>query len=210
MMARQRNPAQTRRLLLDAAFAEIYRRGFQAASLDRILATTGVTKGALYHHFPSKTDLGYAVIDEVVGEMIRGRWLRPLAEAEDPIDGLTSRLRDLSREEIAQACEFGCPLNNLAQEMSPLDEGFRRRISQLFADWRAGVADALERGRRSGQVRADVDPERTALMIVGGIEGGIGLAKSAGCAELAAQSREAMIDFLESLRPQADTSGQAA
>ena len=210
MAARQRNPVQTRRVLLEAAFAEIYRCGFQAASLDRILATTGVTKGALYHHFPSKLDLGYAVIDEVVGEMIRERWLRPLAAAEDPIDGLTSRLRDLSQEEIAQVCEFGCPLNNLAQEMSPLDDGFRGRISQLFADWRAGVADALDRGRRSGQVRADVDPEKTALMIVGGIEGGIGQAKSAGCAELAEQSREAMIDFVEGLRPPSDRSGHAA
>ena len=210
MAARTRNPEQTRRVLLEAAFAEIYRCGFQAASLDRILATTGVTKGALYHHFPSKTELGYAVIDEVVGEMIHERWLRPFAEAENAIDGIADRLRDMSEEEIATTCEFGCPLNNLAQEMSPLDEGFRVRIGKLFADWRNAVTAVLERGRRAGLVRADVHPEKTALMIVGGIEGGIGLAKTAGCPELAAQSRDAMLDFLEGLRPGDGTSGRAA
>ena len=94
--------------------------------------------------------------------------------------------------------------------MSPLDEGFRLRIAKLFADWKERVAGALERGRRAGQVRADVDPEKTALMIVGGIEGGIGLAKSAGCAELAAQSRDAMLDYLEDLRPGRGRSGRAA
>jgi AcrR family transcriptional regulator len=52
----------TRDKLLKAAFEEIYRRGFQAASLDTILAKAGVTKGALYHHFPDKGALGYAVV----------------------------------------------------------------------------------------------------------------------------------------------------
>jgi len=55
----------TRSKILFAAYKEIHLHGFQAASLNNILAHTGVTKGALYHHFPNKTELGYAVIDEV-------------------------------------------------------------------------------------------------------------------------------------------------
>src|SRR4030095_5203309 len=63
---RTRAPDATRQKLLYAAFEEMYRSGFQAASLDAILAKAGVTKGALYHHFPDKAALGYAVVDEVV------------------------------------------------------------------------------------------------------------------------------------------------
>ena len=41
-------------------------RGFQSASLDTILASAGVTKGALYYHFNSKEALGYAVVEEII------------------------------------------------------------------------------------------------------------------------------------------------
>jgi len=49
-----RDPERTRERLLQAAFREVYRYGFQSAGIDTILAATNVTKGALYHHFKSK------------------------------------------------------------------------------------------------------------------------------------------------------------
>src|SRR5271156_2611915 len=63
--ARLRDSERTRERLLQAASREIYRSGFQSASLDTILAVAGVTKGALYYHFDSKEALGYAVVDEI-------------------------------------------------------------------------------------------------------------------------------------------------
>ncbi len=81
---RVRQPDITREKLLTAAFEEMYRRGFQAASLDTILAQAGVTKGALYHHFPDKAALGYAVVDEVVRGLLLDRWLGLLDPSEDP------------------------------------------------------------------------------------------------------------------------------
>ena len=55
---RWRDPERTRERLLQAAFREVYRSGFQSARLDAVLATGGVTKGALYYHFGSKEALG--------------------------------------------------------------------------------------------------------------------------------------------------------
>ena len=63
---RLRDPQRTRERLLQAASREIYRSGFQSASLDTILASAGVTKGALYYHFKNKQALGYAVVEEVI------------------------------------------------------------------------------------------------------------------------------------------------
>jgi AcrR family transcriptional regulator len=65
---RLRNPERTRQRLLQAAFREIYRYGFQSAGIDTILAATNVTKGALYYHFDSKETLGYAIIEEIVAK----------------------------------------------------------------------------------------------------------------------------------------------
>src|SRR5271166_2002071 len=85
---RSRDPERTRECLLQAASREIYRSGFQSASLDTILAAAGVTKGALYYHFDSKEALGYSVVEEVIDPDVRGKWVRPLQSGKDPIDAL--------------------------------------------------------------------------------------------------------------------------
>jgi TetR/AcrR family transcriptional regulator, transcriptional repressor for nem operon len=198
-----RTPEATRERLLAAAFEEIFRNGYQAASLDSILADTGLTKGALYHHFADKAALGYAVVDEVVRTLTLQRWTGPLENAKtDSLTALQNVLRNVSAESAArpELVELGCPLNNLTQEMSPLDEKFRGRLSSTFDLWTGAFADALQRGRDEGVVRSDVDPRRTADFVVASIEGAFGLAKSAKSLRILRSNLELLIDYLEGLR----------
>ena len=79
MKRRLRDPGRTRQRLLQAAFREVRRSGFQSAGIDTILAATNVTKGALYHHFESKEALGYAIVGmKIVAKLVRDRWLHLL------------------------------------------------------------------------------------------------------------------------------------
>ena len=198
---RTRAPEATREKLLKAAFEEIYRRGFQAASLDTILAQAGVTKGALYHHFPTKAALGLAVVDEVVRGLLLERWLGVLqAQPGDPVTALQGTLRYRAANLTAGEIELGCPLNNLAQEMSPLDEQFRRSVDATFETWREGFAEALARGQAEGSVRRDVDAKQVATFIVAAVEGSYGLAKSAQSGTMVRANLELLGMFLESLR----------
>ena len=198
---RTRAPDVTREKLLNAAFEEIHRSGFQAASLDRILARAGVTKGALYHHFPDKAALGYAVVDEVVKGLLLERWLGLLdQQAGDPLTALQRVLRHRAASLTAEEIELGCPLNNLAQEMSPLDERFRRLVDATFEAWRKGFSQALERGQADGTVRRDVDPRRVAAFLVAAAEGSYGLAKSASSRTMLRSNLETLATFLDSLR----------
>ncbi|HKE33332.1 MAG TPA: TetR/AcrR family transcriptional regulator, partial [Candidatus Angelobacter sp.] len=119
---RLRDPERTRERLLRAGFQEVYRTGFQSASIDTILAATNVTKGALYHHFDSKEDLGHAIVEEIVAKLPQDNWLRPLERGKNPIDALIGIVQATSvRPEDVKG---GCRLVNWAQEMSPLDEQF--------------------------------------------------------------------------------------
>lgn len=200
---RTRAPEATRERLLAAAFEEIHRHGFQAASIDSILATTGLTKGALYHHFADKSALGHAVVDEVVRGLTLRRWTTPVTESTtDPISAMQSALRNVIAESDArpELIELGCPLNNLTQEMSPLDEQFRGRLSATFELWTGEFAAALQRGRADGSVRGDVDPRAAADFIVASIEGSFGLAKSAKSIRILRSNLEQLCGYLESLR----------
>jgi TetR/AcrR family transcriptional regulator, transcriptional repressor for nem operon len=196
---RLRDPQRTRERLLQAAFREVYRSGFQSASLDTILAGAGVTKGALYYHFDSKETLGYAVVEEVIAPDLRGKWLRPLLRGNDPIDALIGIVQGESvRPEDVRG---GCPLNNLALEMSPLDEGFRKRLAIVFHAWQEGVAAALREGQTHGSVRRDVKPTDAAGLLIAMLEGYVSLAKNAQDAKVMKAGIRNIVNWLRSLRP---------
>jgi TetR/AcrR family transcriptional regulator, transcriptional repressor for nem operon len=196
---RLRNPERTRERLLQAASREVYRSGFQSASLEAILAATGVTKGALYYHFDSKEALGYAVVEEIIAPDLRGKWLGPLQGGKDPIDTLIGIVQGESvRPEDVRG---GCPLNNLAQEMSPLDEGFRKRLALVFHAWQEGVAAALREGQTRGRVRRDAEPADAAGFLIAMVEGYVSLAKNAQDAKVMKAGIRNIVDWLRSLRP---------
>lgn len=196
---RVRNPDRTRERLLNAASREVYRSGFQSAGLDRILASTGVTKGALYHHFKSKEGLGYAIVEEVIAPNLRSKWLLPLKTDEDPIDVLIGIVQGESlRPEDVRG---GCPLNNLAQEMSPLHEGFRKRLAMVFHIWQEGIASALQAGQDHGSVRRDAKPDEAAGFLIATLEGYVSLAKNAQDPKVLKVGVKNIVAWLESLRP---------
>lgn len=200
---RLRNPERTRERLLQAASREVYRYGFQSAGIDAILAATNVTKGALYYHFESKEALGYAIVEEVVAKLPRDRWLLPLQRSEDkdPIDALIGIVQAIPAR--PRDVRGGCPLVNLAQEMSHLDEQFRKRLERIFHAWQEGIATALRRGQQQGTVRRDLVPEEAATFLIAMVEGHEVLAKNAQNTKVWKVGIKNIVGWLNSLR--ADT-----
>jgi Transcriptional regulator len=195
---RLRDSERTRERLLQAASREIYRSGFQSASVDTILAVAGVTKGALYYHFDSKEALGHAVIDEVIATCVRGKWVRPLQNGTDPIDALIGAVQGIPVRPAD--VRGGCQLNNLAQEMSSLDAGFRKRLAIIFDAWQEAVASVLREGQAHGSVRCDVEPADAAGLLIAMVEGYASLAKNAQDPKVMKAGIRNIVGWLRSLR----------
>ena len=96
---------------------------------------------------------------------------------------------------------LGCPLNNLAQEMSPIDEGFRYRIVGIYQDWQDAIEAAFERGKAAGTVTEKVDSKDIALLFIATLQGCMGYAKSVQKLDTLMTCGKGLIDRLESLRP---------
>ena len=190
----------TREKILFAAYKEIHVNGFQAASLSNILAQTGVTKGALYHHFGSKTELGYAVVDEVIARRLDLGFIAPLEQIDDPIDGLIALIREAGESFSMTDIELGCPLSVLAQEMAPIDEGFRTRLTAIYDLWHESIASVLRRARDAGTIIDDVDPDALAVTIAATLEGCLNAAKVAQNLDKLMQCGAGLIRFLQLLR----------
>jgi len=175
---RSRDPEKTRAHILEVAFREIYHHGFQGISIDQIIRKTEVTKGAFFHYFPTKSDLGYAIVDEILREMILDRWIRPLAAYRNPLQGIVKRFRLLTEAMADEDLTRGCPLNNLAQEMSAVDPVFREKIKGVLTIWIDETERFLKKARDAGYLKKDADTRQLAVFVVTLEEGAFGLVKS--------------------------------
>jgi TetR/AcrR family transcriptional regulator, transcriptional repressor for nem operon len=176
--AKSAKAAATRDQILDAAGRLIHLRGYHNTSLDDVLRESGVGKGNFYYYFKSKEGLGYAIIDRVVQGFLE-RTLEPaFADTDaDPVEQIHAFLDRLVEIHRRRNCVGGCPMGNLASELSDVHEGFRQRLAEIFEHWRVKVEGALERGRASGRLRADLNVAGAAGFVVASLEGAILMAK---------------------------------
>lgn len=167
----------TRQRILEQMFQDIRKNGFQGLRADKVVSEMGITKGALYHYFPGKQAIGTAVIDELITPAYL-QFYRDLDQHEgNPVPMLIGHLAYLEQNASDEDVSLGCPLNNLVQEMSPLDEAFRTRLNRVVERIRTSVASALERGKAAGFIRPEVDSEAVGGFFFASIEGSYSLAK---------------------------------
>ncbi len=192
--------ATNRDKILLSAFNEMYQHGYQGMRIEAVLKATGLAKGAIYHHFPNKISLAYAVIDEILYEHSKKHFQKALQEHENPIEGLRKSLfencQSASEEEVA----LGCPLNNLAQEMSGLDEGFKIRLNKCYETLHNIVGSALEQGQKVNTIRADIDAQQISMFIICAHQGIIGAAKCMQSKDVLTQQTQALCDYIDSLK----------
>jgi TetR/AcrR family transcriptional regulator, transcriptional repressor for nem operon len=195
-MVTKRKGDKTRRRLLDVAFEVIRRKGFQAAGLGEILQLAGLTKGAIYHHFRDKTAMGYAVVDEIVAQIMEKRWIAPLGEQGDPLTAIPTAMRAAAEEMTDQDIALGCPLANLSAEMSALDTGFAQRIDAIYQKWR----DAVEAALVANNAVTDDDPQRIATFIVSTLTGALAQAKTTARRDILIDAITELEFYLHQLR----------
>lgn len=198
--AKNNKAEQTRARILEAAFEEIYENGFQGMRIDNVLQKTKLAKGALYHHFPSKKALGYAVVDEVI-ITAKKQLLAPLENTNDPITTCQQILMSASHIITDDEMALGCPLNNLVQEMSSLDDGFNERFDAIYCHWQNILSAALMRGQAHGTVKKELDTQIISIFIMSSINGITGTVKCMQSKQLMQNLHTTLCEYLNTLRP---------
>lgn len=160
----------TRHMILEKAFELIYTKGFQTTSVDDIIATTQVTKGAFFYHFKNKEEMGLAIINELMRPGMLRDFIQ-LKANEHPLDLIYRIIRTLLLGNDFLKVAYGCPAGNFTQEMTPWNEPFRIALEGLVNQLKSLLTDALQQGRKEGQVNSKVNPEQVALMVMSGYWG---------------------------------------
>jgi AcrR family transcriptional regulator len=189
----------TRTQILQKNFQSIRLNGFQGARADKAVSEMGVTKGALYHYFPNKKSLGYAIVDEIIAPAYTSVW-KSIETADNPIDALVESLQKIVQMQTEKDIKLGCPLNNLMQEMSPLDAGFRTRFQKIIQSMENSLAAGLKQAQKKGLVRKQIDVKRSAVFIVASFEGAFSIAKTMQSKAVFESAIQTLIDYIESLQ----------
>jgi AcrR family transcriptional regulator len=163
-MARQVRSEVTRQKILDAAIDVFGEVGYGAAARAEIIERSGMTKGALYHHFDSMESVASAVIDE--GAKIILAAVATMSNPSSPA------LENMVHGTFAVADLFASDKVARIAEQLILGRGeFDEVGAGLYATWLAATAAEARRAIAEGDLRADLDPDVVSESIFGAIFG---------------------------------------
>ena len=171
---RTNDPTGMRNRVLDVAAGAFQSAGYGATSMHDIVRAAAVTGGALYHHFPSKKALAVAVIRERVAREIGETWIAAVRDAPSAREGVLGVFAAVADALDEAGKVQGCPLGNLALELSLADPDFAAAVAEQYTAWRDAIAARLADER----VSYAPDPAAFATMVVALFSGAMAMAKA--------------------------------
>jgi AcrR family transcriptional regulator len=171
---RSYDPVAMRARILDVASGAFQARGYHSTSTHDIMREAGVTGGALHHHFSTKKSLGLAVIRERVAPVVAETWINPVQRARTAADGILRVFENIADSVDERGKVLGCPLNNLAIELSLADQEFRTAVGQVFLAWTDAIAAKL----KADKPAVKINPDELATFVVAAYSGAIAIAKA--------------------------------
>ena len=188
---------ETASRLQDVAARLFHSQGYAATGVAQILREAEAGSGSLYHFFSCKEDLLRAVLARYHTRLQEEIFSPARARSEDPVDRILEVLAFYRGFLQATGCSLGCPIGNLAGEVSDSHSGSRASLAGLFEDWRAGIRGFLEEGRSRFPAGMDLDSLATFVLSV--MEGAVMQARVARRLELFDQSVAMLRDHLARL-----------
>lgn len=161
----QQHARETKRRILDAAGAVLAKDGWAEPTVEDIASEAGVSIGAFYHHFPSKTDLLKAILEEHLGgAIVEFRQILPAPSLHEMIE----RFADAWIQHLTTTPGF----NRLFHELAGADEAWATEaVARFHSEATEQIGSVLLLAQRFRLVRQDLDPAAAAAVILAMMQG---------------------------------------
>jgi len=162
--------------ILDVAERLVQERGFNAFSYAHVADEVGITTASLHYHFPGKAQLGEALISRYAQRF--GEALEQLRDNEPDAPRMLAGYAELYAQTLRD--HRMCLCGMLAADYETLAPPVRRAVLSFFDDNELWLTRVLDQGRDEGTLRFDGPARETALMLIGGLEGALLIARPYG------------------------------
>jgi TetR/AcrR family transcriptional regulator, transcriptional repressor for nem operon len=174
-----RNPEVTKEKILKKSGVLFNTKGYKATSISDITDATGYTKGAIYRHFESKEHLEKETLfhlSTIMFEDVRQKVKAQLTAG----DKLRAMFRYFESYVTEPVVKGGCPLLNAAIEADDAHPALRKTAIRILDILHESIRTILENGIRYKQLRANIDKDYYATLIIASMEGAIMMSKLRG------------------------------
>jgi TetR/AcrR family transcriptional repressor of nem operon len=174
--------------LLTAALSVIRTKGYAAMSVDELCGAAGVTKGAFFHHFKSKDELGVAVADhwsQITSTLFAGA---PYHKHKEPLDRVLGYLDFRKALLKGSVPEFTCLVGTMVQEIYDTNPDIRRACDASISGHAETLEADIAEAKKARGIKAGWTPASLALHTQAVLQGAFILAKAKGGADVAAAS----------------------
>jgi TetR/AcrR family transcriptional regulator, transcriptional repressor for nem operon len=188
---------ETKERILRTAFQLFHEQGFHATGVATIVREAGVNPGSLYHFFDSKDQLLLQVLEFAISYLSPAVMEPVERRTPDPIARIFTLLNQYRDGMVKHGCRMGCPIGNLALEVSDGNPHARRLIHRNFENWANRVESWLvEAGDR---LPSDLNRAKLARFILTVMEGGLMQARAANDLEVFDESVAVLREHLDLL-----------
>jgi TetR/AcrR family transcriptional repressor of nem operon len=182
-MPRDGTPTRTR--ILDAAERLMLDQGFAATSVDEVIEASASSKGAFFHHFPTKNDLGRALLRRYATADVDALWAvmaHAEDESDDPAEQIVAfvRLFEERGDDIAVANQSSCLYVSFVHDRQLTVDGTTEVIVDAIVTWREAIRAKLVEAFRDRPAGSAIDPDALADHIFVTFEGAFILARATG------------------------------
>ena len=166
--------SDTRSALIDAAIGQVRRQGYAGFSYAHLADTAGIRKPSIHHHFPTKEDLGVALVAAYTE-----RFTEDLARVESHHATALERLRQYARlYRQGLGHDQGCLCGVLASEVAILPSQVQAGVRNFFQVNLRWIERILREGCEAGELGDRVEPRRDARTVLATLQGAMLVALS--------------------------------
>lgn len=171
-MSKDKKSTLTKQVVIEKSAILFNQKGFIGTSMQDIMASTGLSKGAIYGHFNTKEDIALAAFDEAVASVWKEIKLRTNV-IENSLDKLKAVVYFYKERILNPPVEGGCPIQNTAVDTDDGNPVLREKVKSTITLWQKNIIKNLHLGMKRGDVRLDVNAADFAIQFVAILEGGI-------------------------------------
>lgn len=170
---------KTRARIISQAASLFNQRGYAGASMSDIMQVTGLKKGGIYNHFTSKDELAIAAFDFAV-QQVSQRYLKIFRQHREAIARLKALVHTFATAIDEAPIAGGCPIMNTAIDSDDAHPELKARAQQAMETWRGLICRMVNQGQRRSEIRAEVEPDAVATILISTLEGALMLTKLYG------------------------------
>ena len=180
-----------------------YTQGYYNTSVDDILKSLSLSKGAFYHHFQSKEDFFISIIQNLIVQKVYSVLIEPVESKENPLRVIESCFDNALETAEHNDMDFGFILSNFMSEFNRRNPEITKYLRDIYKIWEVNLVSTLQKGKTDGYVARHVDSESVANYLISSYMGIRTLMVEGNCKVLRYQYMQQLRNYLKSLEEKA-------